>query len=248
MTHVGVCVFATTVSRRCCRHSRCVRRAHRKVLLPGERGSAQLRKTVDVLASNFIAFNSLSASGLGKMSSVSNSDTGASAAAVPSIQPAAPSINVATEWLDEDGRVCPKNVDYATQCPKGHPLAPFTHHSSAAAHAQQRLLCRVCHESIEREHASQSPGWFTCSVAGCSGGYTVCGSCATALSGVRAAAAASDDVPVLVSLQCIPCCYCCFCTAIFTHYRIQGISLEYLSIVAAARVCAVAGSHDDLAI
>ena len=247
MTHVGVCVFATTVSRRCCRHSRCVRRAHRKVLLPGERGSAQLRKTVDVLASNFIAFNSLSASGLGKMSSVSNSDTGASAAAVPSIQPAAPSINVATEWLDEDGRVCPKNVDYATQCPKGHPLAPFTHHSSAAAHAQQRLLCRVCHESIEREHASQSRGWYICSVTGCCGGYAVCGSCVSALSGVRAAAAASDDVPVLVSLQCIPCCDCCFCTAIFSHHRYSG-HFTGVFAVAAARVWAVSRSHDDLAI
>ena len=28
-----------------------------------------------------------------------------------------PPLNFATEWLDEDGRVCPKNVDYATQCP-----------------------------------------------------------------------------------------------------------------------------------
>ena len=33
-------------------------------------------------------------------------------------------INYATEWLDEDGRVCPKNVDYSTQCPKGHALGP----------------------------------------------------------------------------------------------------------------------------
>jgi hypothetical protein len=44
-------------------------------------------------------------------------------------QPPAPqpqAVNFATEWLDEDGRVCPKNVDYATQCPKGHHLMRFT--------------------------------------------------------------------------------------------------------------------------
>ena len=183
------------------------------------------------------------------MSSSSDFETGASAAAMPAIAAhlGTPSIDFATEWLDEHGRVCVKNVDYATQCPKGHPLAPFSHHSSAAAHAQQRLLCRVCHESIEREHASQSPGWYICSVEGCCGGYAVCGSCVSALSGVRAAAAASDDVPVLVSLQCIPCCHCCFCTAIFSHHRYSG-HFTGVFAVAAARVWAVSRSHDDLAI
>ena len=39
--------------------------------------------------------------------------------------PPSPAVNVATEWLDELGCVCPKAVDYASQCPKGHSLAPF---------------------------------------------------------------------------------------------------------------------------
>ena len=134
------------------------------------------------------------------MSSSSNSETGATDAAVLSVQPVTPSIDFSTEWLDEGGCVRAKNVDYATQCPKGHPLTP-----SAAAHAQQRLLCRVCHESV-----SPSLGFFLCSVAGCCGGYAVCGSCVSALSGVLAAAASSDDVPVLVSFQHNQFCNRCF--------------------------------------
>ncbi len=39
--------------------------------------------------------------------------------------PPTPAVNVATEWLDELGCVCPKAVDYALQCPKGHLLVPF---------------------------------------------------------------------------------------------------------------------------
>jgi hypothetical protein len=139
------------------------------------------------------------------MSSTSNSETGATDAAVLSVQPVAPSIDFATEWLDEGGRVCAKNVSYATQCPKGHPLTPYLNNSSsAAAHAQQRLLCRVCHESV-----SPSLGFFLCSVAGC-GGYAVCGSCVSALSGALAATASSNDVFVLVSFQYNQCCNCCF--------------------------------------
>ena len=145
------------------------------------------------------------------MSSSSNSEIGASAAAVLSVQPVTPSIDFTSEWLDEDGRVCAKNVDYATQCPKGHSLVPFSiYSSSAAAQAQQRLLCRICHESAERDHVSPSPGWFLCCVVGCCGGYAVCGSCVSALSGVLPAAASSDDVPVLVSFQHNQCCNRCF--------------------------------------
>ncbi len=139
------------------------------------------------------------------MSSSSNSETGAADAAVLSVQPATPSIDFATEWLDEGGRVCAKNVDYATQCPKGHPLTPFLNNSSsAAAHAQQRLLCRGCHESV-----SPSLGYFLCSVVGCSG-YAVCGCCVSALSGPLATTASCNDVSVLVSFQHKKCCNCCF--------------------------------------
>ncbi len=139
------------------------------------------------------------------MSSSSNSETGAADAAVLSVQPVTPSIDFATEWLDEVGRVCAKNVDYATQCPKGHPLTPFLNNSSSAAvHAQQRFLCRVCHESV-----SPSLGFFLCSVAGC-GGYAVCSTCVSLLSDVLAATASSNDVSVLVSLQHNQFCNCCF--------------------------------------
>ena len=63
-----------------------------------------------------------------------------------------PPLNFATEWLDEDGRVCPKNVDYATQCPKGHALTPLD--GGGAPQAQQAsgadVMCRVCHASTPR--------------------------------------------------------------------------------------------------
>jgi hypothetical protein len=168
-----------------------------------------------------------------EMSSSCSSETGASVAAMPAIaaQLATPSIDFATEWLDEHGRVCVKDVDYATQCPKGHPLAPFPQDSSsAAAHLQRRLMCRVCHESLECEHVSQSPQsqWRICSVMGCCGGYAVCGSCVNALSGVIAAPAASNDVPVMVSFQHTRCRNCCLAPLLLPVTSVQGISLQYL--------------------
>ena len=73
----------------------------------------------------------------------------------PASQPRA--INFATEWLDEDGRVCPKNVDYATQCPKGHDLVSVSLGGGGGAQAQQAsgadVMCRVCHTSTVRQHA-----------------------------------------------------------------------------------------------
>ena len=80
----------------------------------------------------------------------------ASSATLASEQPPAPqprAINFATEWLDEDGRVCPKNVDYATQCPKGHALVPLD--GGGGAQAQEAsgadVMCRVCHASTPRQ-------------------------------------------------------------------------------------------------
>jgi hypothetical protein len=107
--------------------------------------------------------------------------------------PPPPAINFATEWLDEDGNVCPKNVDYATQCPKGHALAPFV--CSGGPQAQQPsdaddVICRVCHGSTQRQHACD---WLVCSVAACCGGYAVCAACVTALGSARGAAAARPD-------------------------------------------------------
>jgi hypothetical protein len=102
--------------------------------------------------------------------------------------------NVETDWKDEDGRVCPKNVDYSRQCPKGHDLVPIVHECQCDI---ARLRCRICHESIERQHASL---WQLCSVSGCCGGYAVCGSCVSVLSGPPAddAGTASNDTCTLV--------------------------------------------------
>ncbi len=61
----------------------------------------------------------------------------------PAPQPIA--ISFATEWLDEDGRVCPKNVDYATQCPKGHPLVAHDGIGfPQAQHASVLMSCAAC--------------------------------------------------------------------------------------------------------
>ncbi len=115
-------------------------------------------------------------------------------------QPPAPqprAINFATEWLDEDDRVCPKNVDYATQCPKGHVLMPLD--GGGALQAQQAsgadVMCRVCHASTPRQHARE---WLVCGVAGCCGGYAVCADCASALARADAVEAAADDFPLEV--------------------------------------------------
>jgi hypothetical protein len=67
-------------------------------------------------------------------------------------QPPAPqprAIDFATEWLDEDGRVCPKNVDYATQC-------PITSRRLAAAAA--RTSCAAC-ATRRRRGSLRASGW-----------------------------------------------------------------------------------------
>jgi hypothetical protein len=110
-------------------------------------------------------------------------------------QPPAPqprAINFATEWLDEDGSVCPKHVDYATQCPKGHDLMPLG--SSGGAD----VMCRGCHASTPRQHACQ---WLVCSVAGCCGGYAVCAACVGFLGcSIKSVAASTDDFCMMVML------------------------------------------------
>jgi len=125
----------------------------------------------------------------------------------PAAAPPPPVINFATEWLDECNRICPKTVDYATQCPKGHVLVPFADGGGNAPVQRLRrmfgrqggkglrLMCRICHGFTEREHARQ---WLVCSVAGCCAGYAVCDTCASALQQAPAAAAASHDFPSLV--------------------------------------------------
>jgi hypothetical protein len=100
-------------------------------------------------------------------------------------------VNFATEWLDERSRVCPKTVDYASQCPKGHALVPF----SGAASAQP-LMCRVCHMFAEREHASD---WLVCKITvikSCAG-YAVCDCCVSALRQAPSSPAGGGDFPSL---------------------------------------------------
>ena len=103
-----------------------------------------------------------------------------------------PAINFATDWLDELGCVCPKNVDYATQCPKGHALAPFDASGEPPAKqpSDREIICRACHGSTQRQLVC---GWLTCSVAGCCAGYAVCAACVIALGCAPKSAAASTD-------------------------------------------------------
>ena len=121
----------------------------------------------------------------------------------PAPQP--PAINFATEWLDELGRVCPKNVDYATQCPKGHKLTPLD--GGGAPQAQQAsgadVMCRVCHASTPRQHACE---WLVCSVAGCCGGYAVCAACVVSLCRPhrKSVVASADDFCMMVSSSSPP--------------------------------------------
>jgi hypothetical protein len=116
-----------------------------------------------------------------------------------------PPLNFATEWLDEDGRVCPKNVDYATQCPKGHALTPLD--GGGAPQAQQAsgadVMCRVCHASTPRQHACE---WLVCGVVGCCGGYAVCAACVVSLrcSHKKSVAASADDFCMMVSSSSPP--------------------------------------------
>ena len=110
--------------------------------------------------------------------------------ASPSTPTVAPAINFATEWLDEHGNVCPKAVDYASQCPKGHGLVALTDAGGGAS--AHRVMCRVCHSFTERDHA---PQWLTCSVTGCCAGYAVCDCCVSALQQAPPAAAGGNHSP-----------------------------------------------------
>ncbi len=100
--------------------------------------------------------------------------------------PPSPAVNFATEWLDELGCVCPKAVDYASQCPKSHALVPFAGGGCGAS--AQRVVCRICHTYAGSEQAETQ--WLVCSVAGCCAEYAVCDGCVRALHQAPAAVAA----------------------------------------------------------
>ena len=111
--------------------------------------------------------------------------------------PAPLAVDFATEWLDEEGIICPKMVDYATQCAKGHPLVALADSScNGCLPAQQPLTCRVCHTNAATQGPDTSQ-WLACSVANCCAGYTVCGGCIRQL---QQAPAAADDSHGFVSL------------------------------------------------
>jgi hypothetical protein len=106
-----------------------------------------------------------------------------------------PTIDHSTEWLDELGCVCPKAVDYASQCPKGHALVPFAGGGCGALAG--RVICRSCHTFAESE---QPPQWLVCSVTGCCAGYAVCSSCVSALHHAPAAVAAGEGFSFQVNI------------------------------------------------
>jgi hypothetical protein len=82
-----------------------------------------------------------------------------------------PKHNLSTEWVDENGVVCPKIVNFARQCPKGHELG------STCSSAQR--LCRMCH--CYSRGSDEACRWLVCSVVeGCCGGYAVCDKCSAA--------------------------------------------------------------------
>ncbi len=104
----------------------------------------------------------------------------------------------ATQWQDELGCICPKDVDYASQCPKGHALVACAGGGGVVASAQR--ICRVCHGSAQQQHAC---GWLTCSVAGCCGGYAVCADCVAVFGSAHKDSAAStvtDNFCMMVTL------------------------------------------------
>jgi hypothetical protein len=104
--------------------------------------------------------------------------------------------NFSTEWVDEGGRVWPKNVDFSRQCAKGHALAPLGERGGLA---DKRLMCRLCHCFCKRD-CDEAASWLMCSEdAGCCGEYAVCCSCSRSASAAAAASTGSDDVCILVS-------------------------------------------------
>jgi hypothetical protein len=123
-----------------------------------------------------------------------------------------PAVNIATEWLDELGCVCPKVVDYASQCPKGHALVPLADGGCGAA--AQRVMCRICHTHAESEQAAL---WLVCSADGSCAGYAVCDGCICALQQAPVAAAGDDDFP---SMVCVP-----------SRTRARGMRVAFLTLL-----------------
>ena len=105
--------------------------------------------------------------------------------------------NFSTEWMDDDGRVWPKNVDFSRECAKGHALVPRANCGVDGGSTQ--LMCRLCHCFCRRD-CGEAANWLMCSVdAGCCGEYAVCCSCARSPSAPAAVSVGADDFRTLVS-------------------------------------------------
>ncbi len=114
-----------------------------------------------------------------------------------------PSRNFNTEWVDEEGHVWPKNVDFARQCAKGHALVPLGDCCGDGGGA--KLMCRLCHAFCVRD-SDDALSWLMCSVdKGCCGGYFVCNSCSRAPSAADIECAGSDRLSSQVRCS-FDCC------------------------------------------
>jgi hypothetical protein len=139
----------------------------------------------------------------------------------------APSFNQGTQWMDHNGCVFPKNVDFSRQCPKGHTL---TRLSSKDDHGLP-LMCRLCHVKGYRDQSN----WMVCRdytnhdsssfefrfACICCGRYAVCPGCSQR-SVSASLSESSENISTLVRDYKI-----CFCLKILTHL-LQGIGLPYL--------------------
>ena len=110
-----------------------------------------------------------------------------------------PPHNFSTEWLDEEGRVWRKNVDFSRECAKGHALAPLS--GCVSDGGGMKLMCRLCHSFCQRD-SDEAASWLMCSVdAGCCKRYAVCSSCARAPSAATFVHASDEHDCTLVSCR-----------------------------------------------
>jgi hypothetical protein len=148
--------------------------------------------------------------------------------------------NFSTEWVDEGGRVWPKNVDFSRQCAKGHALAPLGDRGGLAG---VQLMCRLCH-CFRGCDCHDADSWLVCSEdVGCCAEYAVCSSCAHSPITFADTYSGSDDFRTLVS------------------FRVAELNVLYkeLTLAAARRGCVVpvvaevdaglvAGPHDHVTV
>ena len=105
--------------------------------------------------------------------------------------------NFSTEWVDEEGDVWPKSVDFSRECAKGHALVPLG--DCGGDTGGMRLMCRLCHSFCGRD-CNDAASWLTCSIDfGCCGVYAVCCSCARTPSSAAVVCAGLDDFETVVS-------------------------------------------------